>query len=140
MDELLERTIRDAFPDLPLPEQPLTTHRCSECDEVDAVLAGRSWLEVAAAFPAYCHDAFALLTPVARAYYLPAYMIAALDPETGLQGISLETAMEDGRLDPRCFTPAQRAAVWDWAKACWRLIGEEAPPTSFAKHWADACE
>jgi hypothetical protein len=38
MDELLEQTIRDAFPDLPLPEQPLTTHRCSECDEVDAVL------------------------------------------------------------------------------------------------------
>ena len=73
-------------------------------------------------------------------YYLPAYMIAALDPETGLQGISLETAMEDGRLDPTCFTPAQRAAIWDWAKAYWRLIGEEAPPISLAKHWAGAFE
>jgi hypothetical protein len=140
MNEPLEQTIRDAFTDRPLPEQPLTTHRCSECDEVHSLLAGRSWPEVAAAFPAYCQDAFPLLSPVARAYYLPAYMIAALDPETGLQGISLETAMEDGRLDPSRFTPAQRAAIWDWAKAYWRLVYEETPPISLAKHWADAFE
>jgi hypothetical protein len=135
MDEALMRLIRDAFPDRPLPERPVTGHRCPECDEVDAVLAGRTWSDVAGAFPVYCHDAFPLLTPAAQAYYLPAYMAAALGPECGLQGTSLESALEGGRLDPATFTPAQRASVLRWAAAYWQLMGEDSPPAAVAERW-----
>jgi hypothetical protein len=135
MDEPLLRLIRDAFPERPLTERPLTGHRCGECDEVDAVLADRTWPDVAGVFPSYCHDAFPLLTPAARAYYLPAYMVTALGPECGLQGTSLESALEDDQLDPAVFTPAQQATVLLWAESYWRCLGENGPPAAIAARW-----
>jgi len=140
VDEALFRQIRDAFPDGRPPERPVTGHRCPECDETDAILGGRIWSDVAADFPAYCHDVFPLLTPAAQAYYLPAYMVAALGPACGLQGTSLESALEDGRLDPAAFTPAQREAVLGWAAAYWRLMGEAVPPDAVAERWRSAGE
>ena len=115
MNETLSLEIRDAFPDGRPPEHPVAGHRCLECDEVDALLGGRVWSEVASDFLNYCYDVFPLLTPAARTYYLPAFMIATFDSEYGIQIYSLESALQDGRLDPMSFTPAQRATVLSWA-------------------------
>ena len=115
MNEALSLQIHEAFPEGRPPERPVTGHRCMECDEVDALLGGRIWSEVASDFPNYCSDVFPPLTPAARIYYLPAFMVAAFDSEYGIQIHSLESALEDGRLDPMSFTPAQRATVLNWA-------------------------
>src|SRR5262249_34182740 len=64
--------IRSAFPVGKPPARPITGHRCDECDEVDRLMGGRTWPDVADQFPQHCHDTFPLLTPEAKAYYLPA--------------------------------------------------------------------
>ena len=71
MDDGFSQSLRLAFPTEPLPPRPLTNHRCEECDETDRLLGGQTWVEVAADFPAYCHDVFPLLTDEAKRYYLP---------------------------------------------------------------------
>lgn len=138
MDETPSQAIREAFPDGRPPPRPHTGHNCPECDEVDAILGDRVWSDVAANFPTYCHDAFPLLTPAAKAYYLPAYMIAALGPECGIQGHSLESALEEGGLTPAMFTPAQRAAVLQWAGAYYRRDYASDPPTWLVEQWQAA--
>ena len=136
MNEALSLQIRDAFPDGPPPERPVTGHRCLECDEVDDLLGGRVWSDVAANFPNYCYDVFPLLTPAAQAYYLPAFMTAAFDSEYGIQLQSLQSALQDGRLAPMSFTPAQRATVLSWAATYLGPIGEDCClPTEVAERW-----
>ena len=139
MDDALLGLIRAAFPAGTPPARPVTGHRCVECDEVDQVLGGRTWPDVAADFPTYCHDVFPLLTPAAKGYYLPAYLCYAVRTPGMMAGDSVRYALERGDLDPRAFTPAQRAAVWAWAEAAYRgMIG--GPPDSVAEGWwlADA--
>ena len=50
------------------PARPVTGHRCDESNEVDRLIGGKTWREVADAFPVYCHDVFPLLTPAAMLY------------------------------------------------------------------------
>jgi hypothetical protein len=127
MQMLLHQLIHDAFHDTHPPSRPFTCHRCTECNEVDALLGGRTWQDVAADFPDYCHDSFPLLTPDAQAYFLPAYMLAAIGPEANMQGTSLESALEERRLSPENFTNAPRAAVVRWMAAYWQSDGSDAP-------------
>ena len=93
LDKTLIQQIHEAFPDGRPPKRPVTGHRCTECDETDRLLGGRNWTDVASDFPYYCHDVFPLLTPLAQEYYLPAYMVMALDPNSNMQGISVESAL-----------------------------------------------
>ena len=132
-DELL-RSIHLAFPDDGVPPRPVTGHRCFECDEVDALLGGRTWTDVVDNFPDYCFDAFPLLTPVAQIYYLPAYMIIALTTDWDIPGISIESALSDGRLRPEAYLAMQQRVIWAWLQAWWRLYheGEEADPKLFS--------
>jgi hypothetical protein len=135
VDAELTQAIHDAFPVDGPPARPVTGHRCPECDDIDAILGGRTWTEIAADFPPYCQDAFPLLTPAAQAYYLPAYMLTALTPESGLQGTSLETALEDGRLSPEEFTAAQRGVILRWAQVYWPYAGGVVPPAQIVERW-----
>lgn len=139
MEEELLRLIREAFPAGTPPARPVTGHRCDECDEVDHLLGGRTWVDVDADFPTYCHDTFPLLTRTAKAYYLPAYLGYAVRHPGMMAGLSVQGALERGDLDPRAFTPAQRAAVWAWAEAGYGRDGH-VPPDSVAEGWwlADA--
>jgi hypothetical protein len=130
----LAQAIRDAFPDGQPPERPITGHRCSECDEIDAIMGGRIWSEFADDFPWQC-DVFALLNEAARVYYLPAYMLAAIGPQCGTQDVSIESALEDGRLDPKDFNAAQQKVIMRWAELHWKSIGEE-PPQSLIVKWS----
>jgi hypothetical protein len=57
-----------------------------------------------------------LLTPEARAYYLPGFLIAWLrEPGTPWAGGSVAYALEDGGVSREQFTPAQRVAILAWA-------------------------
>jgi hypothetical protein len=135
VDELQVDVIHAAFPAGVPPERPVTGHRCDECDETDRLLGGRLWVDVAADFPHYCHDTFPLLTPVAQAYYLPAYMCFALRAPGHMAGLSLSSALERGELNPGSFTEAQRAAVWTWAEAYYRTEPDGFPPKTVAEAW-----
>jgi hypothetical protein len=113
----------------------LTTHHCLECDRVDSELRGRTWQDVASNFPAYCHDAFPLLTPAARLYFLPAYMLAAIGPDANCQGISLESALQDEWPPPRLFNASQREAIAAWIVEYWQETSGEAPPKELLGRW-----
>lgn len=134
MPSALHQSILDAFADTQPPSRPVTGHRCDECNQVDALIGSRTWSDVAADFPEYCHDTFPLLTPEAQAYFLPAYMLRALESE-GMEGISLESALEDGRLLPDRFTPAQRTAVVNWAQVYWQSVEGADPPSGIIEWW-----
>ena len=124
MDNELRRRIRDAFSQTQLPSRPITGHRCTECDETDHLLGDRAWSDVIDDFPEYCHDTFPLLTNEAQRYFLPAYMVAALD-SSGMQGLSVEFALQSDALPPESFTREQRAAVRDWIGAYVHKIGRD---------------
>lgn len=51
MDTLLVGVIREAFPDGIPPKRPITSHLCIECDEVEKLMGGRLWWDVANNFP-----------------------------------------------------------------------------------------
>lgn len=135
MDESLVIAIHAAFPAGAPPARPVTGHRCEECDETDRLLGGRTWADVADDFPQYCHDTFALLTPAAKAYYLPAYLCFEARSPGYLAGESVSGALERGELDPASFTAAQRAAVWAWAEAFYRTRHGGFPPDPVAEAW-----
>ena len=69
-------------------------------------------MDVAAEFPHYCHDTFPLLTPVAQAYYLPAYMCFALRAPGYMAGLSLSSALER-RAEPRVFHGSAKSSCVD---------------------------
>ena len=79
----------------------MTGHRCEECDEVDAHLGGRTWTDVDVDFPHYCHDAYPLLTPAAKAYYLPAYLCFEVRNPGYMAGMSVSRALEGGEVNGR---------------------------------------
>ena len=134
----LLRQLREAFPEAPLPQRPITEHLCPECDEADKLLGGQPWPEVAAGFPNECHHAFSLLTPVAQRYYLPAFMLSAFG-SNGMQFESLESALTDVVFAPRSFTPSQRAAIGRWVVEYWgSWMGWEEPPPQLAAWCAEA--
>jgi hypothetical protein len=81
-------------------------------------MGGRVWSDFADDFPWQC-DAYSLLNEAARVYYLPAFLLAAIGPQCGTQNVSIESALGDGRLDPKDFTAAQRFVICQWAKSCW---------------------
>ena len=137
-DEAIRESLEVAFSDERLPHRPITGHRCLECDEVDALMGGRAWPSVADDFPHYCHNAFPLLTAAAKKYYLPAFMVAALRSDCGLQGISLESAFSSGGLMPEEFSTEQRRVIVTWLKSYWELMypGKGVPDKVAAK-WGD---
>jgi hypothetical protein len=137
VDESLVRTIRDAFLVGVPPDRPVTGHRCEECDDVDALLGGRVWSEVAENFPEYCHDTFSLLTPTAMVYYLPAYMVYGLREPGMMAGHAVACALERGDLPRDAFTPAQRVAILRWVVAYYRDEPEGHPPEGVVADWRD---
>ena len=131
----LLQLLHAAFADTQRPARPLTTHRCWECDEVDSVFGARTWQEVAAEFPPYCHDTYSLLSDAAKAYFLPAYLIAALGESSGGQGGSMESELRFGWLEPGRFSHIQRLAVLTWATTYWRQAWGTEPPAEVVARW-----
>jgi hypothetical protein len=132
------RVIHDAFPEGVPPTRPVTTHECPECDEVDRLVGGRVWSELASNFPSYCHDSFALLTPAAQVYYLPAYLEYGLREPERMGGHSAACALERGDLPREKFTPDQRTAIIRWVEAYYRDEPVGHPPESVMSYWQDS--
>ena len=133
-DCLLE-AIREAFPSGTPPERPVTGHRCDECDEVDRLLGGRIWSEVADDFPRFCHDTYPLLTLSAKVYYLPAYLCHVVHTPDSIAGVSLQGTLVRGDLPREAFTPAQRAVILQWAETYYRDEPGGRPPDSVLASW-----
>ncbi len=134
----------EAFPDLirrvfPVGSPPpgrLTSHLCSECDEVDRILSKMTWPEVAADFPSYCHDAFPLLTLDAKVYYLPAWLIASVAEVSGLQGTSLESSLGRSELPCDRFSTDQRGGILRWGEMYFvHLMGTNLDQ-NFVQYWS----
>jgi hypothetical protein len=127
--------IRGAFPASVAPGRPITGHRCHECDEVDRLMGGRTWADVAEEFPTYCHDTFPLLTPEAKAYYLPAYMCFDLTSSGWAAGMSVSGALERGEFAPEQFDNGQRTAIVHWIEQYYGSEPYGAVPESLATRW-----
>ena len=97
-------------------------------------MGGHIWSDFAEDFPSQC-DVYSLLNEAARVYYLPAYLLAAIGPQCGTQDVSIESALEDGRLDPKDFTAAQRDVISQWAKKAWTSTGT-VPLESVLAKWS----
>ena len=119
LDDLLEQ-----WPEGPIPDRPVTGHRCDECDETDRLIGGRTWRDVAIDFPDYCHDVFPLLTEPAKNYYLPAFMYAAISKGNG-QSTSVEYYLLSDDFHSSAFTKRQLSLVKHWVQAA--LVGNSDP-------------
>jgi len=76
----LKRKIADAFKGVPAPAHDrIALHECDECTELRDAFAGKDWRSMDCEFlEAYC-SRLSLLSPEALPYYLPAYLLCALD-------------------------------------------------------------
>jgi len=96
--------------------RPVTTHACEECEQVDELLGGKTWMDVARNFPSYCHDAYPLLTSHAQAYYLPSYMISALT-ENNSQAASVEAYLCSDNFKRDTLSDDQVDLIQEWVNA-----------------------
>jgi hypothetical protein len=135
VEDTILKAIHEAFPAGTPPERPVTAHRCEECDEVDRLLGGRPWLEVADDFPQYCHDTYPLLTAAAKMYYLPAYMCHEVQTPGSIAGVSLQGALEGGEFTREAFTLGQRMAILQWAARYYRDEPDGRPPDALVAYW-----
>ena len=73
--------IRTAFGDVARPSgaTEITSHRCNECDELANDLSPYRWSDVPDKLLVQHASGLPLLTPIALVYYLPAWMLHALD-------------------------------------------------------------
>lgn len=81
----IKQTIENAFVDTNYPgDGNLTTHKpgfdCDDCDEIRADFKGRRWQEVPLVVIQWHYDEISLFSPEGYRYYLPAYLLASLDP------------------------------------------------------------
>ena len=98
-------------------------------------MGGRTWTHVADDFPQYCHDTFPLLTPEAKAYYLPAYMAFDVASPGYITGISVASAFERGDFAPGQFDNRQRAAIARWLEQYYRSEPDGVVPRDVAERW-----
>lgn len=77
MDQLVDR-IATAFETNAAPPDRIVVHECLECEEVSRDFAGQRWTELSWDVLESHHDSIPLLSPEAFAYYLPAYLTAAV--------------------------------------------------------------
>ena len=78
----LRASIVHAFPVEPLPKRDsIIAHECEECWEVRDDFASQRWPDVTRETIDRHFDSLPLFTPTAHHYYLPAYLVRALDHE-----------------------------------------------------------
>ena len=53
---------------------------------------------------------------------------AAIGPQCGTQDVSIQSALEDGRLAPEDFTDAQRSVIAQWVRSIWWASGVAVGP------------
>jgi hypothetical protein len=76
----LATEVRQAFSDAPSPsESDYVLHVCPECAEVERAFRGRSWRELPAGTILERKDALPLLAPPALRFYLPAFVLLAIE-------------------------------------------------------------
>jgi hypothetical protein len=88
-------------------------------------------------FPGLLSRCYPLLNDEAQFYYLPAFMITALDSSGGMQGTSLESALMPNGLDRDKFTLAQRAVIRQWLIEYWQCTSRTRPPEEYLAYWQD---
>jgi len=108
----------------PPPLDRITTHKCSECDEIADYFGGTVWYDLTDINALRYHEvALALFAPEAFHYYLPAFMRATLRDPSGAdvipEGImsSLELELNSRSLRLELFTAEQRRVVAQFLRA-----------------------
>jgi hypothetical protein len=80
MSNSLKYYIIEAFKDIPMPDyELLTPHKCDECDYVKSSFRNQHWLTIDPRIIENCYDKLPLLSQEGYQYFLPAYMIYALN-------------------------------------------------------------
>ena len=114
----LREMIVAAFGEVPYPgDDSIALHECAECQDIRRDFQGQSPWTIAPSVLERRYDSQPLLSPQALQYFLPAYMIYALDhPDSEISrftGYTLAPADYDDhdRQRFRLFTTAQKASI-----------------------------
>ncbi|HEX4139664.1 MAG TPA: DUF6714 family protein [Candidatus Methylacidiphilales bacterium] len=128
--------IEKAFADVPHPGDNIITHDCPECEELWTFLREKSWHDLK--FPELhnFHSSLPLLSDRAVLYFLPGYMLAALEHWDQIDMIPYSiiqiggyhddawNVKDEARENRKVFTMMQRQAI-----AAWLIeLGKFGPP------------
>lgn len=121
--EQVKQAIREAFADVPYPGDERIAYNEQGLFDLEAIeitedFRGYHWTEVNRAVLGYCLSALSFFSAEARQFYLPAYLLAALDCHDGIRdSVLFNLGPSEGDLadwresrDAR-LTPIQKAAV-----------------------------
>jgi hypothetical protein len=118
--------IEKAFEDVPHPGDNIITHDCPECLDLWDFLHEKSWRDLK--FPELhnFHTSLPLLTDEAFLFFLPGYMLAALENWDQADGIPYSiitiggyhddawNVKDEARENRKMFTAKQREAIAAW--------------------------
>lgn len=114
----LQQNITDAFADLRRPAGgEIVGHDCDECSRIRSDLAPYAWSQVPGEVLEYHCDSFPLLTPQAFRYYLPGFVIYALNnPDSAVARWVIENLRDLGQpndfwVSRAEFTEPQKTAI-----------------------------
>ena len=111
-------SVRAAWAAAGPPDAPLVDCPCPECEELERSLLGRSWQQVDDELAERHEQDLPLLSGAAFRALLPAFLLAALEPECEV-GEFLGYSLEPGDFNTPRFaglTPAQGRAVLDFLR------------------------
>lgn len=77
--ETLRQKIITAFSDVQYPVDKIAPHDCDECREVEADFSGKDWKTIESEVLEENQGNMSLMSPKAFHYFLPAYLMRALD-------------------------------------------------------------
>ena len=119
LSQLRERILASFPMGEPPSSEQITSHACEECADVTTAFSGVKWWSADPALIDDSVDALPLFTPAAYRYYLPAFLLRALepfDPDNLVAQFSVYTlnghANDDWyRKRIEQFTPDEHAAI-----------------------------
>ena len=146
--EQIRRCVEEAFADVPYPgDDHITLYPCpcSECNDTREWFGGKHWREMVASDEPFQYaywGGLAIMTPEARRFYLPAYLMVSLGTDAAAGNalekvqfnLSPERAWPDtpgffSAAQQECFAAYARAASTDpddeeWKDEKWQAIAD----------------
>jgi hypothetical protein len=118
----IKETIENAFTNTSYPgDGNLTVHKrgfdCDDCDELAADFKGRVWSEVPLVVVQWHYEEISLFSPEAYRYYLPAYMLASLDPADSEPARSIPNSVLYSLSKPKTSSKSD-LTTWFYRRVC----------------------
>lgn len=144
---LVREQIERAFEDVPYPgDEHIVSDPGWEKDVLALDFKGKHWKDISRETLRRHQDDLALFTPAGRKFYLPAYLLAALDDRGDLLGwVIIRLTLPETLMFQRMFhsdfdgySPAQKSAIRAFLEYIRDALSSDDAAAALERYWAGA--